>query len=215
MSPVPDPLAWAVNALSLPREDLDPHAFLPVAILGKMVAKLQDFPCRRIILIAPWWPNIPWLWDLVAMLSQIPCACPICSYSLSIKTSHRNLSNLNLHAWLLEPQQSRSRASLRQWQHELRLLRGSTRSVYEAKLTNFTKWCISNQVDFRATSIKSIANFLLYLFQVWKLQPNTINGYRSAIADKFGNSPINVTKDENLLDSFGRDRPNGRRGIPS
>ena len=33
---------------------------------------------------------------------------------------HRNLSNLNLHAWLLEPQQSRSKASLRQWQHELR-----------------------------------------------------------------------------------------------
>ena len=36
---------------------------------------------------------------------------------------HRNLSNLNLHAWLLEPQQSRSKASLRQWQHELRLLK--------------------------------------------------------------------------------------------
>ena len=37
------------------------------------------------------------------------------------QTLHRNLSNLNLHAWLQEPQQSRSRASLRQWQHELRL----------------------------------------------------------------------------------------------
>ena len=36
---------------------------------------------------------------------------------------HRNLSNLNLHAWLLEPQQSRSRVSLRQWQHEVRLLK--------------------------------------------------------------------------------------------
>ena len=33
------------------------------------------------------------------------------------------LTNLNLHAWLLEPQQSRSRVSLRQWQHELRLLK--------------------------------------------------------------------------------------------
>ena len=33
-------------------------------------------------------------------------------------------TNLNLHAWLLEPQQSRSRVSLRQWQRELRLLRG-------------------------------------------------------------------------------------------
>ena len=36
---------------------------------------------------------------------------------------HRNLSNLNLHVWLLEPQQSRSRASLRQWQHKLRFLK--------------------------------------------------------------------------------------------
>ena len=36
---------------------------------------------------------------------------------------HRNLTNLNLHAWLLDPQQSRSRASLRQWQQELKLLK--------------------------------------------------------------------------------------------
>ena len=36
---------------------------------------------------------------------------------------HRNLTNLNLHAWLLEPQQSRSRASMKQWQQGLRLLK--------------------------------------------------------------------------------------------
>ena len=36
---------------------------------------------------------------------------------------HRNLTNLNLHAWLLEPQQSRSKASLKQWQQGLRLLK--------------------------------------------------------------------------------------------
>ena len=39
----------------------------------------------------------------------------------TFSTIHRNLSNL--HAWLLEPQQSRSRDSLRQWQYELRLLK--------------------------------------------------------------------------------------------
>ena len=58
--------------------------------------------------------------------------------------------------------------------------RRSTRSVYEAKWTIFTKWCLSNQ--------------------------------------GLGNSTINVSKDENLtrlLDSFHRDRPKGRRGIPS
>ena len=96
--------------------------------------------------------------------------------------------------------------------------RGSTRSVYEAKWTIFTKWCLSNQVDFRAPPLKAIADFLLHLFQDKKLQPGTIDGYRSAIADKLGNSIINVSKDENLthlLDSFHRDRPKGRRGIPS
>ena len=89
--------------------------------------------------------------------------------------------------------------------------RGSTRSIYEAKWTIFTK-------DFRAPPLKSIADFLLHLFQDKKLQPGTIDGYRSAIADKLGNSTINVSKDENLtrlLDSFHRDRPKGRRGIPS
>ena len=34
---------------------------------------------------------------------------------------HRNHTNLSLHAWLLETQQSKNRASMRQWQHELRL----------------------------------------------------------------------------------------------
>ena len=73
-------------------------------------------------------------------------------------------------------------------------------------------------MDFRAPPLKAIADFLLHLFQDRKLQPGTIDGYRSAIADKLGNATINVSKDENLtrlLDSFHRDRPKGRRGIPS
>ena len=96
--------------------------------------------------------------------------------------------------------------------------RGSTRSVYEAKWTIFTKWFVANQVDFRAPPVKSVADFLMYLFQDRKLQPSTIDGYRSAIADELGNSPINISKDKNLtrlLDSFQRDRTKGWRGIPS
>ena len=120
------PQAWAVDALSLSWENLDPYAFPLAAILGKVVEKLQDYPCSRIILIAIGWPNMPWFWDLVAMSSQIPLCLPNLPDLVSQpfnQTLHRNLSNLNLHAWLLEPQQSRSRDSLRQWQHELRLLK--------------------------------------------------------------------------------------------
>ena len=96
--------------------------------------------------------------------------------------------------------------------------RRSTRSVYEAKWSIFTKWCVTNQVDFRSPPVNLVADFLLYLFEVKKLQPSTIDGYRSAIADKLGTSIVNISKEDNLtrlLDSFHRDRPKGRRGIPS
>ena len=96
---------------------LGPYAFPPAAILGKVVEKLQDYPCNRIILIAPGWPNMPWFWDLGAMSSQVPLCLPNIPNLLSQpfnQVLHRNLVNLNLHAWLLELQQSRSRTSLRQ-----------------------------------------------------------------------------------------------------
>ena len=73
-------------------------------------------------------------------------------------------------------------------------------------------------MDVRAPLLKVIADFLLFLLQDRKLQLGTIDGYRSAIADKLGNSPTNISTDENLtrlLDSFHMDRPKGRRGIPS
>ena len=94
--------------------------------------------------------------------------------------------------------------------------RSSTSSVYEAKWVIFTKWCVTNHVDFRSPPVKSVADFLLYLFEDKKLQPSTIDGYRSAIADKLGNATVNISKDDNLtrlLESFHRDKPKGRRGI--
>ena len=65
-------------------------------------------------------------------------------------------------------------------------------------MDHFSKWCLSNHVNVRAPPGKSIVNFLLYMFHDRKLQPSTIVGYRSAIADKLSNSPSNVSKDENL-----------------
>ena len=96
--------------------------------------------------------------------------------------------------------------------------RSSTRAVYKSKWTVFIKWCDSHKVDFRSPSVSQIADFLLYLFKERKLQPSTIDGYRTAIADMVGNQEVNISKDENLtrlLDSFHRDKPKGRRGLPS
>ena len=94
----------------------------------------------------------------------------------------------------------------------------STRAVYKSKWAIFVKWCESSQVDFRAPSLKQVADFLLYLFKERQLQPSTIEGYRTAIADMLGNDPVHFGKDESLtrlLDSFHRDKPKGRWGVPA
>ena len=96
--------------------------------------------------------------------------------------------------------------------------RGSTRAVYKSKWAIIIKWCDSNKVDFRSPSVNQIADFLLYLFKERNLQPRTFDDYRTAIVDMVGNDTLNISLDENLtrlLESFHRDKPKGRRGVPS
>ena len=126
VSPVPDQTAWAVDALSLSWEHLNAYAFPPVSLLPKVISKIRDQGCRRMILIAPGWPNMPWFWDLVDLSVQIPFSLPLTRDLVTQPFNglvHRNLQNLNLHAWLLEALPSGNTVSLKRWQHELRLLR--------------------------------------------------------------------------------------------
>ena len=69
--------AWAVDALSLPWENLDVYAFRPVSLVPQVVSKMMDQGCRRMILIAPGWPNMPWFWHLVNLSVQIPFSLPM------------------------------------------------------------------------------------------------------------------------------------------
>ena len=60
VSPVPDSTAWAVDALSLQWDQLEAYAFPSVSLLPQVISKLRDQGCRRMILIAPGWPSMPW-----------------------------------------------------------------------------------------------------------------------------------------------------------
>ena len=211
VSPVPDLLAWKVDALSVPWQNLDAYVFPPVALLGKVVSKLIDQGFHRVILIAPGWPNMPWFWDLVSMssrklidstLQSVPSQRPSQSESACMAPGAFAIQQ----AGFSEEVATRIEAPQRR----------STRAVYESKWAVFVRWCEEHKVDFGSPSIKQIADFLLFLFQ--EKQPSTIDGYRTAIADKIGNGQVNIGKDENLtrlLDSFHRDKPKGRRGVPS
>ena len=210
VSLVLDSKAWAVDALSLPWQNLDAYAFPPVSLLNQVISKVVDQGCLRMILIAPGWPNMPWFWDLVNLSVQIPFSLPLQKDLVTQPFNglpHRDLANLNLHAWLLEPLSFKDKGSLARWQQELRLLKDS-------QPDQFTR----QSGPFLSSGASHIADFLLHLFKDKNLQPSTIDGYRTAIADMVGNEKLNISKNENLtrlLDSFHRDRPKGRRGVPS
>ena len=126
VSPVPDPKAWAVDALSLYWDNLDLYAFPPVPLLTNILTKALSHHYRRMIIVALGWPNMPWFWDLVEMSSQIPMCLPNRPDLLTQPFNcslHRDLQNLNLHAWLLEPRISGNKGSLTKWQRELKLLK--------------------------------------------------------------------------------------------
>ena len=117
-----------MDALSLNWEGLDAYVFPPVSLLSKLVSKVLDQGVRRLVLIAPGWPNMPWFWDLVNMSVQVLLSLPQVENLLTQPFSqcpHRDLIGLNLHAWLLEPPAYKRKDSLMKWQCELRLLRDS------------------------------------------------------------------------------------------
>ena len=126
VSPVPDPKAWAVDLLNLSWEDLDLYAFPPVPLLTNVLTKAVSHRYKRMIIVALGWPNMPWFWDLVEMSSQISVCLPNRPDLLSQLFNgnlHRDLQNLNLHAWLLEPKISGNKGSLTKWQRDLKLLK--------------------------------------------------------------------------------------------
>ncbi|XP_067685891.1 uncharacterized protein [Haliotis asinina] len=72
VSPVPDPQAWAVDALSLSWEGLDAYAFPPPVLLPEVIGKIKQTQNLRLLLVAPWWPARPWFPDLRRLVSGDP-----------------------------------------------------------------------------------------------------------------------------------------------
>ena len=197
VSPVQDQTAWAVDAMSLSWENLDVYAFHPVSLLNPVISKVMDRGCHRMILIPPGWPNMPWFWDLVNLSVQIPFKLPLQRDLVTQPFNglvHKNLNNLASRISAIQEQGFSDKEATRIEAPQ----RHSTRAVYKSKWSIFVKWCETNEVDFRLSSVTQIAEFLLHLFKKRKLQPGSIEGYRTAIADLIGNDNLSISKDENL-----------------
>ncbi|XP_046544816.1 uncharacterized protein LOC124255024 [Haliotis rubra] len=114
VSPVPDPTAWAVDALSISWENLIAYAFPPFKLIPEVLAKIAQHNCV-VYLVAPAWPTRTWFTDLLQLLTDKPLRLPCWENLLSQPKSdryHKNVNLLALHVWRLSIVPSRSRVSM-------------------------------------------------------------------------------------------------------
>jgi hypothetical protein len=103
VSPVEDPRAWAVDALTFPWTGLSAYAFPPIALIHRVLLKAR-LERPRLILVAPHWPARPWFPLLLELSSAPPIPIPIEEGDLfqpRSLISHGNPGMLHLHGWLL------------------------------------------------------------------------------------------------------------------
>ena len=103
VSPVPDPEAWGVDALSIRWDNLVGYAFPPLALMEKVLRKARE-EGAKMILIAPYWPSRPWFPGLKGLSHLDPLKLRLNQRSLIQPRSgikHKDPEVLNLHAWML------------------------------------------------------------------------------------------------------------------
>ena len=110
---VPDPQAVFEDAFRHPWDDLDLYTFPPFALVGRVIARVQQSSRVAMTLVAPLWPEKEWFADLLLLLTQPPLVLPC--WDRLLRQPHCNLFHqgahaLNLHAWRLSSDTTESRA---------------------------------------------------------------------------------------------------------
>ena len=117
VSPVPDPLALEADALSISWEAMSAYAYPPHQIMTAVINQFRKTRSCRLILVAPRWPNQPWFPALLELSQLPPLALPAGPKMLKQPHSdlyHSSPESLNLHAWLLIRDPSKTEASQRE-----------------------------------------------------------------------------------------------------
>ena len=123
VSPVPDPQAWAIDALSIDWTGMFAYAFPPTVLVPKVLEKVSRTNCE-LLLIAPLRWRKPWISLLLSLCKEEPMRLPPREDLLMQPRSrifHSDPASLNLHAWRISGPLSQIEPSAsQQWIASLR-----------------------------------------------------------------------------------------------
>ena len=102
MSPIPEPRAQAVDALSQDWQGRSMYMFPPFPLLNKVIQKLRSTQTAEVILVAPWWPKQSWFPHLLRLwpFPTIEIFCPSRIRSMSQTESRTICTHGGSHATL-------------------------------------------------------------------------------------------------------------------
>ena len=137
VSPLLDPRAWWIDALSFTWTGLWIYLFPPFPLLPEVLQRISLTLCQA-ILIAPAWPSQPWFPLLLRLLVDLPRQLPPTRTLLrqpSSRVFHQEPLCLSLHVWRLSGRSALQRKGFSA-DVALRIAsahRLSTKSVYDSK----------------------------------------------------------------------------------
>ena len=166
VSPVPDPNAWAVDALTVSWENLDLSPSVVTRQGGQQTVRssVQESDpnssglAQHAVVLGSGGAVVP---DSPLPTQSSQPSDPAIQQGSSEGSDQPKPSCMAPRAEVIKEQGFSSPVASQIEAPQ----RSSTRTVYEAKWAVFVIWCETSQVDFRSPSVKQIADFLLRLFQ--------------------------------------------------
>uniref|UniRef100_A0A8W8N4W1 Core-binding (CB) domain-containing protein n=1 Tax=Magallana gigas TaxID=29159 RepID=A0A8W8N4W1_MAGGI len=159
-------------------------AFPPPILVPKVLHKLRE-ETSVVLLIAPMWPRQSLPSDIQSSDRYTRQVTTVARSSVSKSQSEFSSKSRDSQSCSMETVKLRHKS--KGFSEEIADIMANarktpTRTVYDARLRIYNSCCKEQGVNPITTSIPELAEFFMYLFNVRKCKPQTIAGYKSAIA---------------------------------
>ena len=184
MSPVLEPRALAVDALSQDWQGWSMYMFPPFPLLNKVIQKIRSTQVAEVILVAPLVAVPVVVSTSATSLCGTPSGSPLPSGSSVPAGPEVHLRRKVVPSARMEALMQHYKAA--GFSDEVSRLaaapkRPSTNRMYDDRWRHFTRWAAGQGFDPLDPTAAQIASFLFDLFDTHGLSPQTIKGYRTCI----------------------------------
>ena len=154
-----DPQAVFEDAFRHPWDDLDLYTFPPFALVGRVIARVQQSSRVAMTLVAPLWPEKEWFADLLLLLTQPPLALPwwdkLRGPSRGPRAEPSRVETLKRHY-------RKSGFSGRAARVLSGVLRESSSRLYQSRWKIFCGWCRGRGVAPVSATVPVVVDFLIH-----------------------------------------------------